>query len=60
MINKYGKRKIYKMFDLMVKQNQLLYFEIQGIKDGQKVFNCGTRYVLYLIEKQINTKIQLL
>jgi hypothetical protein len=43
--------KFTKMFDLMVKQNQLLYLEIHGIKDGQKVFNCGTRYDWYLIEK---------
>jgi hypothetical protein len=40
-----------KMFDLMTKQNQMLYLEIHGIKDGQKVFNCGTRYDWYLIEK---------
>jgi len=35
----------------MTKQNQMLYLEIHGIKDGQKVFNCGTRYDWYLIEK---------
>ena len=43
--------KFTKMFDLMAKQNQLLYLEIHGIKDGQKVFNCGTRYDWYLIKK---------
>ena len=43
--------KFTKMFDLMAKQNQILYLEIHGIKDGQKVFNCGTRYDWYLIEK---------
>ena len=43
--------KFTKMFDLMTKQNQMLYLEIHGIKDGQKVFNCGTRYDWYLIEK---------
>lgn len=43
--------KFTKMFDLMTKQNQLLYLEIHGIKDGQKVFNCGTRYDWYLIKK---------
>ena len=43
--------KFTKMFDLMAKQNQMLYLEIHGIKDGQKVFNCGTRYDWYLIEK---------
>ncbi len=44
--------KFTKMFDLMTKQNQMLYLEIHGIKDGQKVFNCGTRYDWYLIEKK--------
>ena len=43
--------KFTKMFDLMTKQNQMLDLEIHGIKDGQKVFNCGTRYDWYLIEK---------
>jgi len=43
--------KFTKMFDLMTKQNQMIYLEIHGIKDGQKVFNCGTRYDWYLIEK---------
>jgi hypothetical protein len=43
--------KFTKMFDLMTRQNQMLYLEIHGIKDGQKVFNCGTRYDWYLIEK---------
>jgi hypothetical protein len=45
-----------KMFDLMTKQNQMLYLEIHGIKDGQKVFNCGTRYDWYLIEKKTQYK----
>jgi len=44
------KGKFTKMFDLMTKQNQMLYLEIHGIKDGQKVFNCGTRFDLYLIQ----------
>jgi hypothetical protein len=43
--------KFTKMFDLMTKQNQMLYLEIHGIKDGQRMFNCGTRYDWYLIEK---------
>jgi len=43
--------KFGKMFDLMTKQNQMIYLEIHGIKDGQKIFNCGTRYDWYLIEK---------
>jgi hypothetical protein len=43
--------KFTKMFDLMTNQNQMVYLEIHGIKDGQKMFNCGTRYDWYLIEK---------
>ena len=43
--------KFTKMFDLMTNQNQMIYLEIHGIKDGQKIFNCGTRYDWYLIEK---------
>jgi hypothetical protein len=41
------KGRFTKLFDLMEKQNQMLYLEIHGIKDGQKVFNCGTRYDWY-------------
>ena len=40
-----------KMFDMMTKENQMLYLQIHGLKDGKKVFNCGTRYDWYLIEK---------
>ena len=50
------KGKFTKMFDLMTKKNQMIYLEIHGIKDGQKVFNCGTRYDWYLIEKKIQYK----
>jgi len=42
---------------LMTKENQMLYLEIHGIKDGQKVFNCGTRYDWYLIQKTNQYKI---
>ena len=48
--------KFTKMFDLMTKQNQMLYLEIHGIKDGQKMFNCGTRYDWYLLKKKSNTE----
>ena len=48
--------KFTKLFDLMTKQNQMLYLEIHGIKDGQKVFNKGTRYDLYLIKKKSQYK----
>ena len=39
------KGKFTKMFDLMTKQNQMIYLEIHGIKDGQKVFI----YIIYII-----------
>ena len=40
-----------KMFDLMTKESTMKYLEIHGIADGKKVFNCGTRYDFYLLEK---------
>ena len=52
--------KFTQMFNMMTKENQMLYLEIHGIKDGKKVFKCGTRYDWYLIEKinqYKNTKI---
>ena len=39
------------LFELMTKENQMLYLENHGLKDGKKVFNCGTRYDWYLIER---------
>jgi hypothetical protein len=55
------KGKFYGMYDLMCKNNQMLYLSIHGIKDGQKTFNCGTRYDWYVIQKTqkyTNTDIQ--
>ena len=51
------KGKYYGMFDLMTKQNQMLYLEIHNSKDGNKVFHCGTRYDIYVININKNTKI---
>jgi hypothetical protein len=48
--------KYAKMFDLMTKQNQMLYLQIHNMKDGMKTFNCGTRYDWYLIEKNMKYK----
>ena len=50
------KGKYYGMFDLMTKQNQMLYLEIHNSKDGNKVFHCGTRYDIYVININKNTK----
>ena len=44
--------KFYGLFDLMTKQNQMLYLSIHNIKDGMKTFKCGTRYDWYLLEKK--------
>jgi len=44
------KGKFYGMFEKMTQHNQMVYLEIHGIKDGQKIFRCGTRYDWYLIE----------
>ena len=48
--------KFTKLFDLMTRTNQMVYLEIHGVTDGQKTFNCGTRYDWYLIEKTGNYK----
>ena len=45
------KGKFYGLFNLMTKENQMLYLSIHGIKDGKKIFNCGTRYDWYVIKK---------
>jgi hypothetical protein len=49
-----SRSKLDGLFDLMTKQNTLLYLEIHDTKDGNKTFKCGTRYDFYLLEKKIN------
>jgi len=44
--------KYYGLYDLMTNENQMLYLEIHGLKDGAKTFNCGTRYDWYLIQRK--------
>lgn len=39
------------LYNLMTKDNQMLYLSINGIKEGIKIFKCGTRYDFYLIQK---------
>ena len=34
----------------MTHENQMIFLSIHGIKDGQKTFNCGTRYDWYIIQ----------
>jgi hypothetical protein len=43
--------KFYGLFELMTKENQMLYLSIHGIKDGKQTFKCGTRYDWYIIKK---------
>lgn len=40
------------LFELMAHENQILYLEIHDTKDGQSLFNCGTRYDFYVLEKR--------
>lgn len=37
------------LFNLMTKKNDMVYLELHDIKDGQKIFQCGTRYDWYVI-----------
>tara|TARA_B100000963_G_scaffold361920_1_gene400892 strand:+ start:2294 stop:6442 length:4149 start_codon:yes stop_codon:yes gene_type:complete len=48
------KGKFYGLYKLMTQENQMLYLSIHGIKDGQKTFNCGTRYDWYVIQNKSN------
>ena len=51
------KSKYKNLFELMTKENQMLYLEIHDTKDGIKNFHCGTRYDWYLIHKKPAYKI---
>ncbi len=46
------KSKFKNLFDIMAKDNQIIYLEIHDTKDGMKVFNAGTRYDWYILEKR--------
>jgi hypothetical protein len=46
--------KYYGLYELMTNSNRMIYLSIHGIKDGFKMFRCGTRYDWYIIEKKIN------
>jgi len=50
------KGKFYGLYNLMCIENQMLYLEIHGLKDGQKTFNCETRYDWFLIQKKTQYK----
>jgi hypothetical protein len=40
------------LYKLMTYDNTMIYLEIHNINDGYKIFNCGTRYDWYLIQKK--------
>lgn len=50
------KGKFTKLYNLLAKDNQIVYLEIHGTKDGLKIFNCGTRYDWYLLERTTSYK----
>ena len=48
------KSKTKGLFRLMAHENSLLYLEIHDTSDGHKVFNAGTRYDWYVLQKKPN------
>ena len=46
--------KFYGLFDLMSKDNTIIYLEIHDTKDGMKTFHCGTRYDWYILQRKQN------
>jgi len=48
----YSVSKYNGLFNLMTKDNTMLYLEIHNTKDGMKMFNAGTRYDWYVIHKK--------
>jgi hypothetical protein len=50
-----SERSKYKdMFKIMTHNKQMIYLEIHGLKDGLKIFKCGTRYDWYIIKNCSN------
>jgi hypothetical protein len=41
------------LWNLMTRQNRLVYLEIHDTRDGNKMFNCGTRYDWYVLQKSL-------
>lgn len=48
--------KNFGMFELMAKENQMIYLNMNNIKDGMKTFNCSTRFDYFLIQNTKNIK----
>ena len=48
------RRKGYtNIFDLMTRDNRMLKLSIYGKKEGWRLFNCGTRFDHYLVQKSL-------
>jgi hypothetical protein len=45
------------LFDMMTRDNSMIYLEIHNAKDGLKYFHCGTRYDWYVLQKIKNKNI---
>lgn len=46
-----AKGKFTGLFGKMTKDNYIHFLEMHGVKDGQKIFGCGTRYDWYVLNK---------
>jgi hypothetical protein len=46
--------RTYGLFKLMSQDNTMVFLEIHDAKDGKRVFDAGTRYDFYLIQKKPN------
>ncbi len=55
------KCKFYKLFELMVHKNDMIFLSINDTKKGIEIFKCGTRFDYYIIRKnntnELKTKI---
>lgn len=51
-----NKSQMKGLYDLMCKQNSMIYLSMHDINDGKKTFNCGTKYDWYVI-KNTNTHV---
>lgn len=44
------------LYELMTKKNQMIYLEMYDLDDGKRVFDAGTRFDIYLIQKTTGRK----
>jgi hypothetical protein len=43
--------KFYGLFDLLTRENTMIHLSIHGFKDAKRVFNAGTKYDWYVLQK---------